>query len=389
MVSINSNKAMNEFPLLSLKEGIPLFYPFIAPEAFKEVENSLNSRWIGQGPKVDLFEEKFKEKLCPNNFPIAVGSGTDGLHLAYLLAGIKEGDEVISPVFTCTATNLPILYIKAKPVFADVDPLTMNINVNDIEKRITNKTKAIVAVDYGGIPADYERLSRICKKHNLKLIGDCAQSIGTLYRGKPISEYCDYSVFSFQAIKTITTSDGGMLVLKNDNQIDEAKRLRWFGIDRSEKQKGTWENDIYEIGFKYQMNDISACLGISGLNHLEKLVSHRKLLMDTYKENISNSNVRLIYHPDEEGTFVCPWLCTLIVKEGRIELMNILRKHGVESAQVHYRNDRYKVFGQRKNDLPNMDFLEDKYLVLPIHHKISINQAEQVSRVINNWIISN
>ena len=379
------NQPMNEFPILNPEEGIPLFYPFVAPEAFKEVEDSLNSRWIGQGPKVDLFEKEFQKKIVPNNFPIAVGSGTDGLHLAYILSGIQEGDEVITPVFTCTATNLPLLYIKAKPVFADINPLTMNINIDDIEHRITEKTKAIVAVDYGGVPADYEKLNQICEKYQLKLIGDCAQSIGTLYKGRPISEYCDYTVFSFQAIKTISTSDGGMLVLKNNANLSLAKRLRWFGIDRSEKQKGIWENDVFEIGYKYQMTDIAACLGISALKHFEKIVNYRKNIFEIYLENISNKQINLIHTPDKNGTSICPWLCTIIVENGRIDLMKNLREKGVETAQVHYRNDRYSVFGSRKKDLPNMDYLEDKYLVLPIHHKISINQAMEICKYINEW----
>lgn len=211
----NKNKSMNEFPLLEEKDGIPLFYPYISENSEKEVLDTLRSRWIGQGPKVELFENLFKQKVSPNGFPIAVGSGTDALHMAYILSDIKEDDEVITPVFTCTATNLPLLYLNAKPIFADLDPITMNIDVNDIEHRITSKTKAIVAVDYGGIPCDYESLKKICTKYNLKLIADCAQSIGTLYKGKASYEFADFTAYSFQAIKTITTADGGMLVVKS------------------------------------------------------------------------------------------------------------------------------------------------------------------------------
>ncbi len=382
-MSKNSEQGMNEFALLDPEEGLPLFYPFVAPEAKEELLDTLNSRWIGQGPKVELFEKKFSEILGSKNKFIATGSGTDSLHLAYLLAGIKAGDEVITPVFTCTATNLPLLYEGATPVFTDIDPETLNINFNDIEHRITKKTKAIVAVDYGGIPAKYDDLLEICKKYNLKLIADCAQSIGSKYKNLSACEYADFTTYSFQAIKTITTSDGGMLSIKDPNLVEKAKRLRWFGIDRSSKQKGNWENDIKELGYKYQMTDFAACLGLSALNHLPILIKKRRDLLKTYVENIKHDDVEVLQKDNDPDYYVCPWLCTLIVKKNRFALMKKLRKFSVESAQVHYRNDRYSIFGGRVKDLPNMDLLEDKYLVLPLHHKVEISDCLKICRIIN------
>lgn len=381
-----NNTPMNEFPLMEEREGIPLFYPYISKNAIKEVNHTLSSRWIGQGPKVTNFEKKFKNKIVPNSFPIAVGSGTDALHLAYILSEINSQDEVITPVFTCTATNLPLLYLNAKPVFADVDINTMNIDVNDIEHRITKKTKAIVAVDYGGIPCDYEKLKNICKKYNLNLISDAAQSLGTLYKGKPIAEYSDFTAYSFQAIKTITTSDGGMLVVNSENLSKKAERIRWFGIDRQEKQKGTWENDIYEVGYKYQMTDLSACLGLTSLDEIEELIAHRRKIFSIYKNFIKNKKVKVIAIDESDGSKIVPWLCTIIVNSGREILMKTLRDKGIESAQVHYRNDRYTVFGNRRKDLPNMDKIENKYLVLPLHHKVSEDNARYICNIINsNW----
>jgi dTDP-4-amino-4,6-dideoxygalactose transaminase len=154
-------KPMNEYPLLDPKDGIPLFYPHIPEGAFDEVKDTLSGRWIGQGPKVDEFEKMFKKIFLGTHEAITVGSGTDALHLSYLLAGVLRDDEVIVPSFTCTATNIPLLYIGAKPVFADIDPKTMNISTSDIEHRITSKTKAIACVDYGGVPCDYNELNRI------------------------------------------------------------------------------------------------------------------------------------------------------------------------------------------------------------------------------------
>ena len=382
-MTIISKEGMNEFPLLDPEEGVPLFYPFIPPEATAEVLDTLNSRWIGQGPKVDKFEKNFSNTLNSQNCFVATGSGTDALHLAYLLAGIKPGDEVITPVFTCTATNLPILYEGAIPVFVDIDPNTLNINCDDIEHRITKKTKAIVAVDYGGIPAKYDQLVNLCKQYNLYLIADCAQSIGSKYKNYSACEYADFTAYSFQAIKTITTSDGGMLSIKNPNLYEKAKRLRWFGIDRSSKQKGTWENDIKELGFKYQMTDLAASLGLAALNHLPQLIDIRRNLLKTYIKNIHHEDIVVLQKEEESDYYVCPWLCTILVKRNRFGLMEKLRKYSVESAQVHYRNDRYSIFGERKKDLPNMDLIEDSYLVLPLHHKITVNECLKICKIIN------
>ena len=266
------NNSMNEFPILDPKKGIPLFYPYVPPKSINYIKNTLQTRWIGQGPKVELFEKKFKLKFLHNHSALAVGSGTDALHLAYLLSNIKKNDEVLVPVFTCTATNLPLLYIGAKPIFLDIDPLTMNICIDDVKRKITKKTKAIVCVDYAGVPNNYFELNKICKEYNLKLISDAAHSIGTKYFGEYSAIQSDFAIFSFQAIKTLTTGDGGLLAIKNKKLYKKAKRLRWFGIDRASKQKGIWENDIYEIGYKYQMNDIAASLGLAGLETINNVL---------------------------------------------------------------------------------------------------------------------
>lgn len=374
---------MNEFPLLNPNEGIPLFYPFIPPNALNEIKDTLSSRWIGQGPKVDKFEKEYKNFLDTKSEMIATGSGTDSLHIAYLLAGIVPGDEVLTPVFTCTATNLPLLYIGAKPVFVDVEQDSMNISCSDIRKKITPKTKAIVSVDYGGMPVQYDELREIANEFNLKLISDAAQSIGTIYQGKSICDYADFTAFSFQAIKTITTSDGGMLAIKNKSLIEKAKRLRWFGIDRSMKQLGKWENDIKEIGYKYQMTDLAASLGLASIPYLSKIIDHRRKLLNCYHENINHPLVKMIFPSEKNGNKHSPWLCTIIVQKDRIGLMKKLRENNIESAQVHYRNDRYTVFGERNKDLKNMDFLEDKYLVLPLHYNVTFEMVEFICSIIN------
>ena len=364
-------KPMDEFPLLEPSEGVPLFYPHVSKIASANIAGTLSTRWIGQGPKVDLFEKNIKEQLSLHGYSLAVSSGTAALHLAYVLSGVTKGTDVLCPVFTCTATNLPILYQGGNPIFLDIASGSLNINTEELEKKVTKNTVALTVVDYGGVPNDYKLLRNFCDKHKLKLIADCAHAIDGTVDGRHVSAFADYTIFSFQAIKTLTTGDGGMLIVKDHNKFEEAKRLRWFGIDRAEKQKGIWENDVHEIGFKYQMNDISASMGLAGLTDLDHIFAQRKKLFLSYKYHLEELS-DLIFEKYENELNFTPWLITINTEGRRVSLMKHLRDHRIESAQVHYRNDRYSVFRQYVNSkFPNMDLVEDDYLVLPLHTRMS------------------
>lgn len=362
-----------------------LFHPFIPPTAAQKITEVLSTRWIGQGPLVDRFEKEFSEFIGGTNC-VTVGSGTDALHLAYLLAGIQEGDEVICPVFTCTATNLPLLYIGATPVFADIDPQTMNISVDSIRTLITERTRAIVTVDYGGLPCDYEPIMRIAEEFGLIVIDDAAHALGAKYRNQNIGSIADFTTYSFQAIKHITTGDGGMLAIKNPSLLEKAKRLRWFGIDRVAKIGGIWANDIHEVGYKYQMTDISAAMGLAGLEKIDEILLHRRLILEIYFNELNNIpglfNVGKNKNVEHEHA---AWLHTVSV-ENRLGLQKKLKDHNIESGQVHYRNDMYSVFGGRKDYLVNMDLMEDKYLVLPIHMNMTTEDAFRICKTVaSGW----
>jgi perosamine synthetase len=379
-----------DFPLLeSKKRSYPLFYPYVSKKSIKGVGNVLKTRWIGQGPLVDVLEEKFKKKFAKNNECVAVGSGTDALHLAYILADIKKDDEVIAPLFTCTATNIPLLYIGAKIKFADIDPHTMNISIDHVKKLITKKTKAIVFVNYGGIPCDLEELNKIKKKYKVTLIQDAAQSLGSKYKNKNITDYADFSIFSFQAIKHISSGDGGMLTFKNKKLLDKSRRIRWFGIDRVKKQGGTWENDITEIGYKYQMTDIGARMLLDSMNDFSKILSHRKKIFNIYKKILSKNNKLTFLDTKSKNLSNSFWLCTIVVHEKRIELQNYLRNLNIETNQVHFRNDRYSIFRKfiKKGTYPNMDKYENNYLVIPLNLKISSKDAYYIGTTINNFLV--
>ncbi|MCS6824316.1 MAG: DegT/DnrJ/EryC1/StrS family aminotransferase [Cytophagaceae bacterium] len=377
-------RGMDEAPLMDTAEGIVLFHPHIPARAKENVNKVLSGRWIGQGPLVDEFEKRFGSLFgSEHHKALAVGSGTDALHLSYILAGIKEGDEVITPVFTCTATNIPLLYIKANVVFADVDPKTMNINTKHVRQLVSEKTKAIVCVHYGGLPCDMEELHNIAREYNIPIIEDAAHAVGATYKGKKIGSISPYTMYSFQAIKHITTGDGGLLMLPEE-QYEKAKRLRWFGIDRTAKQMGVWENDITEIGYKYQMTDIAASMALAALEELDETLSYRRKLFNIYEKNLTNIPGLTFVGGGYTDREHAAWMCTIQV-EKRKDLSRKLRENKIESAQVHYRNDRYSIFGGRQEGkYPHMDAIEDKYLVLPLHTKVHEQDVYKICNVIKS-----
>jgi perosamine synthetase len=370
-------KPMNELPVMNENEGIVLFYPNVPKTAIEEVTKVLQSRWIGQGPRVAEFEKQFSARFAGNGTSLAVGSGTDALHLAYILAGLQPGDEVITPVFTCTATTIPFLYMGVTFRFADVDPETLNINIQHVRELINEKTKAIVCVHYGGLPCDMDELHAIAREYGIPVIEDAAHALGATYKGKSIGSISEFTMYSFQAIKHITTGDGGMLIVQDKEAAKKGERIRWFGIDRSDKQKGTWENDIWEVGYKYQMTDISAAMGLAGLQEFDETLAHRQKLFDTYRKGLKNANGIKLIGADHTDRTHAAWLCTALV-ENRVDFMKYLREKKIESGQIHYRNDRYSVLGGRRDDLPHMDSVEEKYIVLPLNNHLTVGQIEYV-----------
>jgi len=373
-----------EVPVVDLGGGrIPLFTPHVPRGAIKRVSETLGTRWIGQGPQVDTFEQRFEERFCGSHRALAVGSGTDALHLSYQLAGVGPRDEVITPVFTCTATNIPLLYLGATPVFADIEPATLNVDARHVRSLVSERTKAIVCVDYGGLPCDLAALREIADEAGVPLIEDAAQALGATFAGQPVGSIADFTAFSFQAIKHITTGDGGLLSIRNSRLLPDARSLRWFGINREKKQAGVWQNDIKVVGYKYQMTDIGAAMGHAGLDEFDETLAFRRELFQRYIEGLQDfHDVRLLSLPDPRREHAA-WLFTIAV-DNREDLQRKLYENGIEANQVHYRNDRYSIFGQRRTNLPVMDALEARYLVLPLHTQMTIADVDRVCTTIKS-----
>jgi dTDP-4-amino-4,6-dideoxygalactose transaminase len=334
-----------------------LFKPYVSWRARLYALRVLLSDQLAEGSWVKQFEYEFGKRFGLSNV-LALNSGTSALELAYELAGIGEGDEVITPVLTCTATNLPLIHRHARIVFADVD-YDLNINIEDVKKKITPRTKAIVFVHFGGNNRGLEELLRLCKDSGITLIEDAAQAVGSDYWGK-----ADFCAVSLQAIKTLTAGDGGFLITKRREDYEKGKRLRWFGYDREEKQK-KGDTDLVEAGYKYHMNNISAAIGLGNLRSIDKVIAHRKKLMAIYQSYGFSPGI---------------WMTT-----GLTPLYSIMKdsyaRMGVEIGQHHYRNDKYTIFKQFKSPCPVMDEIEHNYFFVPMHHKVSEKLAHKIGNL--------
>jgi perosamine synthetase len=358
-------------------DNIVLMRPYVPETAITAVSEVLRTRWIGQGPRVEEFESLFSARYGFGRSAVAVGSGTDALHLAYVLAGIQPGDEVIVPLFTCTATNIPLLWMGAKIRFADVAPDSLNVDIEAVSRMVNERTKAVIAVHYGGAaPRNWRRLGlrMLLGVLGVPLIEDVAQALGSDSVGS-----ADYSCFSFQAVKHITTGDGGMLLLPQTKRA-EACRRRWFGIDREAKLRGIWANDISEVGYKYQMTDIGAAMGIAGLECLDQQIAYRRGLMARYCAQLEGVSGVRVLDADPKGA---AWLMTVAL-DNREGVRRRLAEHGIESDQVHYRNDRYAIFSQFRGEFPNMDAIEGKYLVLPLHMHMTVEDVDRICAVVRS-----
>ena len=350
---------------------INLFEPFVPEEAIDEVRDTLNSKWIGQAHKVDQFEEDFKKLFNVKNV-VSLNSGTSALETAYDLLDFKPGDEVISTPMTCSATNIPLLARKVKIVWADILPNTMTLDPKDVKRKLTGKTKAIVNVHLGGIESDIG-------KQPVPVISDACQALG-IFTG-------DYTANSFQAIKHLTTGDGGMLTCPNKESHRKAKLMRWFGIDRDKKIKNNWQCytkramtfDIEMIGYKRQMTDIAAGMGIAGLKWYHTCQAWREALYNRYKANLKDfPDIHVVDGPNNKY-----WLLSVFVNR-RDDFAKKLFDAGIDTNLVHLRNDLYSIFEGGKAELPGLDQIEKKYLCLPLHMKLRGEDCDRICDVIKS-----
>ena len=356
----------------------PLFKVFMSSEAKIKVGEVLDSGYITQGKQVDLFEKELGEFLG-NDLVLTVNSCTSGLTLAFHLLKEyckfdTETDIVLTTPLTCTATNWPILHNGMKLRWVDVDPETCLMDLSDLESKLNEHTKIICIMHWGGYPYNFSMLKYILDQHERRynfrpiIVQDAAHAFGTDGIGSPSSE--GITVFSFQAIKLLTTGDGGAITFdkKLSNLYQRAKLLRWFGLDRTRRVKGAdhrLEDDVQEAGWKYHMNDLNAAIGRANLKCIPKLLNQTRENAKAYDECLSKFDFNKVKPLQMESRGSSFWLYSIWVAD-KERFMEFMKNQGIQVSQVHDRNDKHSCVSQFKELLPNLDKLEKGLVCIPV-----------------------
>lgn len=357
---------------------IPLVKPYLPSrdKLIPRLEKILYSGYIAEGDATLQFESQLCE-LIGNPYCLTVNSGTAALHIALKLVGIKEGDEVITTALTAEPTNTTIALTGAQVIFADIDIDTGLISPDSIEDNITPRTKAIMVVHYAGMVCDMNRINAIANKHNIPVIEDAAHAFCSRFKGQFIGNNSPYTCFSFQAIKQLTTIDGGLLCLKNEQEYHRARKLRWFGLDKKIPRA---DNNITEAGFKYHMNNVNATIGLVQLDCLMENV-HRYIENGKYYDDHLRDiqGVTLMkYYQDTEPSY---WLYTMKVDQ-RNSFIRMMAENGVASSPLHLRNDKHNVFNARLGRTPKLDIFYEQYIHIPCGWWVTDSDRENIVELI-------
>ena len=329
--------------------NIPVANPYIGEEEAKAVYEVVKSGWVSMGERVKAFEESFSEYVNAKH-SIATNNGTTALHLALIAAGIKDGDEILVPDITFISTANAVLYERAVPVLVECDPITYNISLEDAERRLTSRTKMIVAVDMNGLPVDYDRVLAFAQGHGLKVVADSAESLGAIYRGQKVGSIAPIHIFSFFANKNITTGEGGMITTNDDETALLLRQLRNQGQD--------YRYHHVHLGYNYRMTDIHAAFGIEQLKRIETILAEKQRLVERYNEAFRED-------PDIFTPFVPEYLdrhswymYVISLREGldRDRVVSELKSQGIDSRlsfpPIHIQPYYKERFGYRDDSFP-------------------------------------
>ena len=363
--------------------------PIIEDDCIDEVVETLKSGWIGTGPRANKLESMFKEYKGAKH-AMALNSCTAGIHLALLAAGIGSGDEVITSPMTFCATANTVIHAGGTPIFADVERDTMNIDPKEIERKITKKTKAILPVHFAGRPCKMDEIMDIARRYGLKVIEDCAHAIETEYKGRKAGTFGDLGCFSFYVTKNIITGEGGMVITDNDEYASKIKILGLHGMSKDAwkrfSDEGYKHYQVMYPGFKYNMMDLQAAIGIKQMPLIEKYSKRRREIWNKYNEAFSELPV-FTPVPEEKDTRHALHLYSLLIdidksKKSRDEVLNALHKEnigtGVHYLALHIQPYYMNTYGYKQGDYPNAEFISDRTLSLPLSPKLTDEDVNDV-----------
>ena len=371
---------------------IPYGHQWIDDRDVKAAVKVLKSNWLTQGPDIEEFE-KAVAKYCKTKYAVAVSSGTAALHAAYVVGGIGLGDEVITTPLTFAATANAVVHCGGKPVFADIQEDTLNINPKEIKKKITKKTKAIVPVDFAGHPCNLDEIKTIARKHNLLVIEDAAHALGSEYKKKKIGGFSDITIFSFHPVKVITTGEGGMILTNNKEFYKKLKILRHHGVIKK-PEKGSWYYEIENPGHNYRLTDFQSALGLSQLKKIDKFIKRRREIVAKY--NKAFKEIKEIIIPTERSYVKSAWhiyviqLCLGKLRVSRRKIFEALQKEGL-GVQVHYlplhlQPFYKKKFSYKKGNFPIAERYYQRAITLPLFPRMTEEEVNRVIKIVKKVI---
>lgn len=378
------------------KEYIPYGRQWIDDNDIQFVIDTLKGDYLTTGPTVKKFEERLANYVGAK-YAVAVSNGTAALHMACFAAGIEKGDEVIVSAITFAASSNCVLYQGGTPIFADIDPLTYNIDPKDIEKKITSKTKAIIPVDFTGQAVDMEEIRRIADKYNLLIIEDAAHALGSEYKNKKVGSMADMTAFSFHPVKPITTGEGGVVTTNNEELYNKMMLFRTHGITRNPehltKDEGPWYYEQLSLGYNYRIPDIQCALGISQLDKIDLFVNRRREIVNKYNESFNDFiGIQTPFEADYSNSGWHLYIIRLQLDEltvGRREIFEALQAENI-GVNVHYApvyyHPYYESIGYNKGLCPQAEKLYDEMITLPLFPKMEDNDIEDVIKAVKKVI---
>lgn len=348
---------------------IPNAKPHIGEEELNEVRRVFNSGWLGMGSVVFEFEKSLRDYLGAKHV-IAVNTGTSALHIAMEALGINESDEVIVPSLTFIGTIQAIIATKAKPIFCEVNPATLNVDIEDIKKRITKRTKVIMPVHYGGLPCDMDELLDIARRYSLHIVEDAAHAFGSVYKGKKIGSFGDVTCFSFDPIKNITCGEGGAVVTDNEELAQHIIKKRILGIDKDTwhryKNERSWFYEVVTSGFRYHMSNINAAVGLVQLQKIDKFLERKRQIAKRYNEQFKN--IPAVELLDRNYEDIAPFNYVIKIKNNkRDQLLEYLNKNGIGGGINYIPNHIQPLFKDFKVKLPITEKIWKEILSLPLY----------------------
>ncbi len=361
---------------------LPFFKTYINKSANNKVNSTLNSNFINEGFVVNEFEHKLR-KFINLKYINTTNSGTSSLHLSLIAAGVSPGDDVILSPQTFIATGLAIKYCGANPVFCDIQIDTGNICPISIKKKISNRTKAIIAVHWSGYPCDMDEIQKVINKSKKKIyvIEDAAHAFGAEYKGKKIGKISDFTCFSFQSTKHLTCGDGGAIACLDKKHYEEIKKLKWFGIHREKDKPGFLGERIYDLkslGYKYHMNNYSASLGIENIKIMKKVLKYHRKIGDLYFKHLENiDGISLMKY--EKINLHSYWFFQLLADD-REEFITKVRSLNIPCNVVNQRIDKYKIF--KKISEKNINFFYKHHIGLPVNTSINESHILKIAKIL-------